>query len=80
MKQKIYYAKDKFNEVSVKLGRNLIGNVVLYVTDKQGNKKAIFCFDTCGTLSFPSFKKGENRDLGFKLDRKGKIKIEGDLE
>lgn len=76
MKQKIYYTNKKFNEITVKLCRNLFGNVVVYVTDNRGNNKTILCLDTNGLISLPKFKRGENKHIGFRLDRKGNIKQE----
>lgn len=74
MKQKIYYTNEKFNRMDVRLGRNMLGNVVLYVENKNGNTKPILSFDTCGTISLLKFKRGENKYLGFRLDKKGNIK------
>ena len=76
MKQKIYYTDEKFNKITIKLGRNLLGNIILYAIDRQGNYRQILCFNTNGTISLFKFKKGENKHLGFRLDRKGNIKQE----
>lgn len=76
MKHRNYITDKKFISLTIKIGKNFLGDTAIYAVAPSGKKKILFTINKDRMMSRVSFKRGENKEFGFRVNRKGYIKEE----